>query len=158
MNPVKSVTQAYSQAPWRKQVKYIVLSLLMVVFAALVAGVYLSVTARAATYGREILLMQTKIDDQELVIADMKTQLADITSATAMQNRASDLGFEPIEKGQAEYILVPGYTPREALNLAPPPSPVTAVAASLPPGYTESLIDWVRQRLLLTVQFPEKQP
>ena len=156
MNPVKNITQAYSQAPWRKQVKYIIVALLMVVFAALVAGVYLSVTARAATYGREILMMQTKIDEQELVIADMKTQLADITSATAMEKRASGLGFQPIEKGQAEYILVPGYIPREELTLAPPPGPVTTVAAALPPGYTESLIDWIRQRLLLSVPFPEK--
>jgi cell division protein FtsL len=155
MNQVKSLTQAYSQAPWRRQVKYIVLLLLLVVFAALVAGVYLSVTARAATYGREILLMQTRIDQQELDIADLKTQLANITSASSMEKRASDLGFEPIEKDQAVYILVSGYTPRGQLNLAPPPSPVNTVAASLPPGYTESLIDWIRQRLSLTGRFPE---
>lgn len=148
MNSVKSLTQAYSQTPWRRQVKFIVIFLLLVVLIALVAGVYLSVTARAATIGREILLMQSDIDEIELVIADLNTQLAFMTSASEMAKRAEDLGFEPIEKDQAIYIVVPGYTPRELTSLAPPPSTVTTVAASMPSDFTESLVDWLRQNIL----------
>ena len=148
MNSVRSLTQAYSQAPWRKQVKWIVFSLLLLVFLALVAGVYLSVTARAATIGREILLMQVDIDDIELEIADLNNQLAVITSAIEMEKRAKELGFVPIEKDQSFYLVVPGYTPREQARLAPPPSPATPVTSAMPEGYNDSLLDWLRERIL----------
>lgn len=156
MNSVRSLTQAYSQAPWRKQMKFIVLSLLAVVFVALVAGVYLSVTARAATIGREILTMQAQIDQVQLTNADLQNQLAMITSMSMMEKRAKELGFEPIEKGQQVYIVVPGYIPRQKVNLAPPPAPLTPVAASLPSDYTESLLDWLRQHLLSSRRTLEK--
>lgn len=148
MNTVRSLTQAYSQTPWRKQVMVIVLSLLFVVFATLVAGVYLSVTARAATIGREILFMQADIDELELVNADLATQLAYITSATEMARRADVLGFEQIEKDQALYVMVPGYIRRGQLTLAPPPVQVVPVAATMPPGYSQSLLEWFMQRVL----------
>jgi hypothetical protein len=148
MNTMRSLTQAHSQTPWRKQVMVIVLSLLFVVFATLVAGVYLSVTARAATIGREILLMQADIDELELSNADLATQLAYTTSATEMARRAAALGFESIEKDQALFVVVPGYIRRGQLSLAPPPVQVVPVAATMPPGYSESLVEWFVQHLL----------
>ncbi len=41
MDGVRQLTQAYSQAPWRKQLQILGLFLLVVVLAALVAGIYL---------------------------------------------------------------------------------------------------------------------
>ena len=148
MNTVRSLTQAYSQTPWRKQVMVIVLSLLFVVFATLVAGVYLNVTARAATMGREVLLMQEDIDEFELINADLATQLAFITSDSEMAKRADDLGFVPIEMDQSIFVMVPGYVRRGQLNLAPPPGLVTPVAASMPADYSESLVDWLMKQVL----------
>jgi hypothetical protein len=75
----------------------IVLSLLFVVFATLVAGVYLSVTARAATIGREILFMQADIDELELVNADLATQLAYIPPLLRWQGEPM-LGFERLKR------------------------------------------------------------
>jgi hypothetical protein len=54
MDRVQSLTQAYSQAPWRKQMQIIGLFLLVLVLTALV-GIYLSVTARAAAVGRDLI-------------------------------------------------------------------------------------------------------
>ena len=135
MNSMRSVTQAYYQAPWRKQVKYIVLSLLLVVFIALLAGVYLSVTARAATIGREILFMQSDIEEIELEIADLSNQVAVNTSAFEMERRARELGFETVEMDQPFYLAVPGYTPRQMIRMAPPPEPAVPVSAAMPEGY-----------------------
>jgi hypothetical protein len=59
MNSVKQIAQAYTQTPWRKQVQAGGLILLAVLFAVLIASIYLNVNARSSTYGREILLMQT---------------------------------------------------------------------------------------------------
>ena len=148
MENFRDLTQAYSQAPWRKQLKFIGLFLLLVVFVALIAGVYLDVTARAATMGRETLLMQEEIDNLEITVADLETQLAFITSSTEMEKRALSLGFQPIEKDQVTYVIVPGYIFRQSVNFGPPPDTVETVAADLPPDFTESLFDWLGQNIL----------
>lgn len=159
MERVKNITQAYSQAPWRKQLMFIGLFLLIVVFVALVAGIYLDVTARAATVGREIQLMQSEIEDLKLGNADLETKLAVLNSTEVMEKRARDLGFEPVEKNQVVFVVVPGYVPRQQPRLAPPPGPVRAVAATLPPEFTESLFDWVRRYALPAAsRFLERKP
>ena len=148
MDRVKGITQAYSQAPWRKQLQIIGLFLLLVVFVALVAGIYLNVTARAATMGREILIMQSNIDQLELDIADLETQLAIANSAKEMEERARDLGFRPVDKDELTYVVVPGYITRQRVEFAPAPEPVEVVAATLPADYTESLFEWIRKRMI----------
>ena len=85
MESVRSLTQAYSQAPWRKQLAMIVLFLLMVLFVALVAGIYLDVTARTATIGREVQIMQREIESLKLVNADLNSQLAVLVSSGVME-------------------------------------------------------------------------
>lgn len=148
MENFRNLTQAYSQAPWRKQLKFIGLFLLLVVFVALIAGIYLDVTARSATMGREILIMKKEIDSLELEVADLETQLAFMTSSDEMEKRALSLGFQPVEIDQAMYLIVDGYVSPEYVNLAPPPETVKTVAANLPPGFTESLFDWLGQNVL----------
>ncbi len=156
---VKNITQAYSQAPWRKQLMFIGLFLLIVVFVALVAGIYLDVTARAATVGREIQLMQSEIEDLKMDNADLMTKLAALNSTQVMQERARKLGFEPIERDQVTFVVVPGYVPPQQPRLAPPPGPVKAVAASLPAEFTESLFDWIRRYALPAAsRFLEREP
>jgi cell division protein FtsL len=149
MDRVRSLTQAYSQTPWRKQMQIIGLFLLILVLVSLVAGIYLSVTARAATIGREVLQMQSNIETLTRENADLETQLASMKSAGRLEERARALGFEPIQKDQALFLVVPGYVRPERVTLAPPPAPVTAVAASLPPNFTQSLVDWLRERIAL---------
>ena len=149
MDRVRNLTQAYSQTPWRKQMQVIGLFLLFLVLTALVAGIYLSVTARAATIGREVLMMQDDIEQLQLDNADLQTQLAAVKSSDQMEKRAATLGFEPIQKDQALYLVVPGYVRRDRVTLAPPPAPVTVVAASLPPDFTQSLFDWLGQHTSL---------
>jgi len=151
MERVRNLTQAYSQTPWRKQLKLIVLFLLCVVFIALIAGIYLDVTARAATIGREILIMRTEIEALELTNADLTSQLAVLNSATAMRPRALDLGFVPVEKDEIMYVVVLGYVPPQKPDLAPPPAPTRVIAASLPADYKQSLIDWFREQIIPTI-------
>jgi cell division protein FtsL len=152
MESVRSLTQAYSQAPWRKQLKFIVLFLLIVVFTALIAGIYLDVTARTATIGREIQLMQSRIEDLKLVNSDLETRLAVLLSANQMEDRARRMGFEPITRDQMVFLVVDGYVPRLQAVLAPAPAPVKTVAAALPSNFTESLLDWVQAEVVPQVR------
>jgi hypothetical protein len=148
MENFRNLTQAYSQAPWRKQLKFIGLFLLLVVFVALIAGIYLDVTARSATMGREILIMKKDIDTLVLVVADLETQLAFMTSSDDLEKRALSLGFQPVEIDQAMYLIVDGYLAPDYVNLAPLPETVKTVPANLPPDFTESLFDWLGQNVL----------
>jgi cell division protein FtsL len=152
MESVRSLTQAYSQAPWRKQLAMIVLFLLMVVFVALIAGIYLDVTARTATIGREVQIMQREIESLKLVNADLDSQLAVLVSSGVMERRARDLGFERVQRDQITYVLVPGYQPRQQPRLAPPPATVKTVAAALPSIFTESLFDFFNHSVLPEVR------
>lgn len=148
MERVKTLTQAYTQAPWRRQLQYLGLFLLVLVVIALVAIIYLSVTTRAATVGRQIMRIESDVEDLQASIADLETRLAIMRSGVEMEKRAAALGFQPIQREDFVYLLVEGYVPRQQALLAPAPEPATALPASLPPDYTESLLDWIRIRLV----------
>lgn len=150
MDRGQQLIQAYKNAPWRRQLQVIGLFSAVVAFIAIIAGVYLNVTARTATYGREIQLFQNDIRQVEQDIEDLQAQLADLTSARYMQQQAEELGFKPVQKERAVYLEVSGYAGRQTANLAAGPVSPQGSGAQLPPEYTESLIDWVR-RLVFTI-------
>ena len=144
MNRPQRLIQAYRQAPWRKQVQWIVFFAATVIFIAVVAGIYLNVTARAATIGREIQDMQ---DDKHAIqqkIEDLETRLALLTSAGEMEKRAREMGFEQGNKEESIYLLVLGNGGRQMAAFALPPGPTTFSGHTLPPEFTLSLIDWAR--------------
>jgi hypothetical protein len=172
MERIQSITQAYSQTPWRKQVQLIGIFLLVLVASALVAGVYLNVTARTNELGREIQEMQVHIygyydllgdeaDPEDIVpieeleqnIANLRTQLAYLTSYQVMAARARDLGLEPVDPEDIVYLEIAGYAPPEFVVLAPPPQPVVVSAAGLDPAFRESLFDWVGIQIRETLKY-----
>src|SRR3990170_1760727 len=105
MNSVRHITQAYSQAPWRKQLQLIGLFLLILIIGALIAGIYLNVSARAAVVGRTIQGMRAEIERIKRENADLETKRAFITSNEQMEKRAQGLGFRPLaEDDQVLYI------------------------------------------------------
>ena len=136
---------AYRQAPWRTQIQVIGLVAAAVVFVAIIAGIYLNVTARAATIGREIQGIQSDKEVTEQRIEDLESQLARLTAASTMRERAEELGFRSAERDEIVYLLVPGYTGRPLAELAPQPGQPEDVPISLPSEFTLSLIDWARE-------------
>jgi hypothetical protein len=147
MERVDRLTQAYSQAPWRKQMQFIGLFSLGLIFVALVAGVYLNVTARASTTGRSIQEMRKNIQSLNLINADLEMQLAMITSSAEMERRAHELGFSWIEPGTMVFLEVPGYVQRQPTINAKPPGPTVSASSGLTFEYTQSLFDWLRERV-----------
>jgi cell division protein FtsL len=140
------VIHAYRQAPWRVQRQWVGVFLLVVIGAAMVAALYLDVTARTAVTGREIQDMRVEITTIQRENADLETQLADLTSTAAMRERAERLGYRPVLPGELDYVAVPGFAP---------PEPAILLAAvdfnprtnSLPVEYTESLLEWFDDRI-----------
>jgi hypothetical protein len=105
------------------------------------------VTAQAAIAGREIQDLTAAITASQQASGDLQTQLASLTSASVMEERALDLGFRPIEPAEAEYLIVPGYFAPEPEILSSAPLPQLS-ALTIPPEYNESLFDWMDEQLV----------
>ena len=144
---VNHLVHAYKIAPWRVQRQWIGNVLLMVVALAMVATLYLDVTSQAAIAGREIQDLTFSISTSQQASQDLQTQLAALTSSRVMEQRALELGFRPMESGEAEYLVVPGYSvlKPEILSSAPV---LQLSTLTIPPEYNESLLDWMDQKII----------
>ena len=146
LQTVNHFVHAYKVAPWRIQRQWIGNALLAVVGLAMVATLYLYVTARAAIAGREIQGLTASMRASQHASADLQTRLAASTSTSVMEERALALGFERIEPGKVEYIVVAGYMAPQPAILQNVPQPGLR-APSIPPEYNQSLLDWVDEEV-----------
>src|SRR5512143_2308470 len=140
------LVHAYRQAPWRIQRQWLMGFLLGVVAIAMVSSLYLDITAQAAIAGREIQQMKRDIGAVRQGSSDLETRLAELSSDAVMEKRAKDLGYEPVDPEKLQYIAVPGYVAPQADILAVAPA-LQPSAPSIPPEYTESLIEWLQQQM-----------
>ncbi|MGE5072828.1 MAG: hypothetical protein ACM3MF_05305 [Anaerolineae bacterium] len=143
---VGTLVHAYRQAPWRIQRQWMGTFLLVVLGVAMVSSLYLDVTAQAAISGREIQSLTTDIIVVQQTNADLQTRLAQLTSHDAMQKRAEDLGYEAVDPAQIQYVVVPGYAAPQVKILSVAPA-LRPSAPSIPPEYTQSLIEWLQDAL-----------
>lgn len=144
---VTHVIHAYRVAPWRVQRQWIGNALLVVVVFAMVAALYLNVTSRTAIAGREIQDLTDSIALSQQVSSDLQTQLANLTSAKVMEDRAREMGFRPVQPAELEYLVVPGYVVKDAVNLSSSVQTQLNVL-TIPPEYNQSLLDWMDERLV----------
>ncbi len=145
MNNVTQIVQKYHQAPWRVQRQWIGLFLLGFILVAMVAAVYVNITTRADVAGRQIQNLNSDILDHQRTIADLETQLAALTSTSNMEKRAEALGFHPVSPDDMTYVIVPGYTPPQSVDLSS--AEAGSVSPVILPEYTESLFDWFAREL-----------
>jgi len=159
MHRIENFAHTYSQAPWRKQLQIIGLFFAVLVFLALVAGIYLNVSARAATVGREIQDLQKTTEAINRDIEDLQSQLAVIQSSSEMEARAFEMGFLEMKSDEMLYLPVPGYQEKQLPNLAPYSERPLIGVPSKPPEYTESLFSWIiRKANGLSINFLEVEP
>ena len=147
MNSLRRLAQAYSMTPWRKQISSGMLILVGLLVVILGASLYLDVTARTLALGRAILMMENEIAEVEMLNAHLRTQLGILTSSAMMEKRALEMGFRRIEPEEEVYLIVPGYVPLDQASISTHPRKVQSVTYSLPPIYTQSLIDWLKIKL-----------
>lgn len=159
MDRIRSFTQAYSQAPWRKQLQGIGVFLAVLVIFLLAASVFVSITARSATVGKDIQRNRDNIEALEFEIANMRTELALQTSTAVMKQRAIEMGFRPATPEELIYIKVPGYTRESGLEFASPPQSVKSASPVLSPSFTNSWVDWFAQQFRVPqIPLSEVQP
>ena len=147
----------YRELPWQSQRQWIFVILSGIVSAALVAGLYLNVTARAAITGRQIQTLEKQIVINQRVNADLQTQIALQLSSTTLEERAEKMGFEPLKREELKYMVVPGYFPHETVNLTASETQPNILAAD--PAFKQSLLDWIQQEIkAAAVPLPVFQP
>lgn len=140
--------QAYRQAPWRSQAQWSGMFLLVVISFVMVAGLYLSISAQAATAGLDIQDLQVQKDETTRRSADLRNQLAYLSSDAVMEKRAKDLGYKLNRIDEPTYLIIPRYAGRETANMAPPPGLDMIPSPVLRPAYTQSLWEWLFQGVL----------
>ena len=139
------IIHAHKQAPWRIQRQWIGAFLLTLIGAAMIAALYLDVTARAAVAGREIQELRFEIATIQRANADLETQLGNLTSTAEMQRRALELGYRPVKPGELDYMPVPGFVVPEPAILLAAEDAILPVQP-LPFEYTQSLLEWFSER------------
>jgi hypothetical protein len=138
---------AYKQAPWRVQRQWVGAFLLTVIGVAMIAALYLDVTARAAIAGREIQALRFEITAIQRTNADLETQLAKLTSTAEMERRAIELGYRPVQPGELDYVAVPGFAAPEP-QILKEAEDVTVQTQALPFEYSQSLLEWFDERVV----------
>ncbi|HEX9019397.1 MAG TPA: hypothetical protein VF806_09425 [Anaerolineaceae bacterium] len=146
-NAPKHMVQAYRQAPWRIQTQRGVILLIVAILGASVLWVMVSVTIQAAAAGLQVQQYESDQEDLQRQIADLRTQIGVLTSASQMEKRAEALGFTTIKPEDVTYMVIPGYTGRAPDIKAPPPGS-TLPEPLVKPAYTQSLWEWLQQGVL----------
>lgn len=139
----KNLIQAYQQAPWRVQIQRIGLALLLLVTSAVVAGLYLNISARNAEIGVTIKAKEADRDAIHYQIESLNAKLAEMNAARKMEERALKLGFRRYTPEEVTYIEVAGYYGRQTVQLAPAEYGLNATPPLIKPVYTQSLGEWL---------------
>ncbi len=134
--------QAYKQAPWRRQIQSIGLSLLPVVAIAVIISLYLIISGQAAAAGLRIMNLHYEEEEILRTIANQRTKLGWITSYSQMQKRAEKMGFEAVSEINVHYITIAGYQGHNAVLIAPPPGIENESALLVNELYNQSLSNW----------------
>lgn len=147
MNSLRRLAQAYSTTPWRNQISAGMLILVILLGVILAASLYLDVTARTLALGRAIIMMENEITEVEMINAHLRTQLGILQSSAMMEKRAIEMGFRRIEPDEEIYLIVPGYVPLDQTLVSSSSRKAQSMSYSLPPIYTQSLLDWLKSKL-----------
>lgn len=131
--------------------------MLVLVIVATIAGLYLSISGRAAASGRRIQRLEMRAHSLNLEINDLRTHLAQISSANALESRIDSLEMQTVDPHTAIYLEIPGYDPNLRAEAKKAEAP-QAEKPSLLPEYTTSLWTWLRERIWTNVSVSPVEP
>ncbi len=141
--------QAHKQAPWRVQAQRFGAVALGLVGFAIIAFLYLSISAQIATAGIQVQNLDYGRTELKRENADLLTKWAYFTSAAVMEKRAQDMGYELIDPLNVTYMVVEGYAGKELPEIEEAPFTSLDIPSLIKPGYAESLSDWFNTTILI---------
>jgi hypothetical protein len=154
----KSFTQAYKQAPWRLQIQRFGVIALALVGIAIIAFLYLNISAQSATAGIEVQQLEATRQAIDNENAGLLTEWANLTSAAEMEKRAYASGYELIDPNNVTYVIAPGYTGKELPDVETAPYTNLSAPTVIKPSYTQSLWEWFYDTMILNGSVLGVQP
>ena len=91
--------------------------------AALLGAIYVSQASRIAGAGRQVQILQNKLDDLKRENAELEREIAEAQSLERLQQEAVRLGFVGAGPEDIEYMVIEGYPPATAASPLPSPTP-----------------------------------
>jgi hypothetical protein len=113
----------------------------------LVGGMYLAVSSRVASAGQEVLTLDRRRAELQRENAELTASLAELTTPQRLMERALEMGFEPAQADEIQYVVVPGYRSPSPFVAPNPPAHTTPGEGTLSPAYTETLGSWLMRWL-----------
>jgi len=141
----------------RIQQQWAISFIAVIAMLALLAGLYLNITASASIAGRQIQTLEIEITANEQINADLETRIAMLMANSVLERRASALGFEPVNSTTLQYMVIPGYFPPQPVSMVYPVTTNQTISES--PEFKETLIDWITQQIeLASTPLAESRP
>lgn len=109
--------------------------------AALVGAIYVSQASRIAGAGRQVQLLQNRLDDLKRENAELERDIAEAQTLERLQQEAIRLGFVRAAPEDIEYVVVEGYP-----QATPPPSPPSPTPAFTRPAESMTEAIWLAVR------------
>ena len=143
----ESLIQAYSNSPRRQKLQIIGSIFIAIVITAVLLIIYLVVSARVVSMGRQLQQAKDEIDQLIYLSVNYRNQIANLSRFELMEEKAKQLGFRPPYPGEVFYVPVTGFDYQiqphvESLEDARP-----AVINVNLIEYHETLIDWIGSQL-----------
>lgn len=146
--PVRVIPPVERDRSARVQQQWVISFVVVIAMLALLAGLYLNITASASIAGRQIQALEAEITANEQVNADLETRIATLMSNAVLEGRANALGYVPVERSSLQYMVVPGYFPPQPVNMVSHANVAQAISSS--PEFNETLIDWISKQIELS--------
>jgi cell division protein FtsB len=143
----ESLIQAYSNSPRRQKLQIIGGIFMAIVTAAVMLILYLVVSARAVSMGRQLQQAKDEIDQLVYEGVNYRNQIAKLSRFEVMEEKAKEMGFRAPYPGEVFYVPVPGYKqgPDTYVDIEQDTRPAVINVNLL--EYHQSLIDWVGEQL-----------
>lgn len=139
--------QASKQTPWRVQARTIGRSLQWLILFLVLAGLYLTVNARLARAGRDVLVLEARRETLLRKNNELAAHLAELTTPAHMLEVAESLGFRPADPIDVRYVAIEDYVPEKPFMAPRPPASIADHASRLSPAYTETLAEWLAREI-----------
>ncbi len=143
----ESFIQGYSNSPRRQKLQILGGILIAAVLGSMMLILYLVVSARVVSMGRQLQQAKDDIDQLVYLSVNYSYQIERLSRFDVMEKRATEMGFRPPYPGEVFYVPVPGYTTQEgsAVEMANDSRP--AVINVNLKEYHQTLLEWVGEQL-----------
>ena len=143
----ESLIQAYSNSPRRQKLQIVGSIFMTIIIAAVMLILYLVVSARVVSIGRQLQRAKDEIDQLVYLSVNYRNEIANLSRFEIMEKRAKELGFRAPFPGEVFYVPVEGFDQKEETLVEMQNMDRPAVINVNLLEYHETLFDWVGSRI-----------